>query len=160
MFVRWLCIPLGRICGWGYWFINYQTNTAFLSAFLRSKYGLPPQTDIETIEEATQNGRMWDEMEQEIIRSRIEICRRYRIKFKANFYIRANGNERRLHLGIGYLLFRKGAEQPWAMYGWSREVEPCARSEASMEAWRAIEDVKQKAGIPKQLPASHPLYAK
>jgi len=85
---RFILIPLGTLFNWHYWFISYATTETYISPGLRRKFGLPPYPEVEPLDEATNESRMWDQDSVEICRKVIALARAYNIKAKFLFEAR------------------------------------------------------------------------
>jgi hypothetical protein len=147
--VQYVQIPLGSLFGYGYWFIDSDTETVWLSDKLRSFYDLPAGDNVEPY--SLSRSRMWDDETAEYLDRCIAVSRENRIKFKLHFYIRDTHGNKRLHFCIGHLLFRKGERQPWAIYGWTAERHPSPESDAAVKGWKATVEMRRSGRVPEQM---------
>lgn len=125
---RWLLIPLGHLCGWGYWSIRHDKTACFMDWKLRDLFGVAHEPCVEPYSDALFR---LDEASAGPVREMLEFARAHEAKVKMPL------------LADGKMMFFVGwvQREPWRAearlsYGFARIVPP---TRSRMEDIRLLE---------------------
>jgi len=114
---------VGGLLGWGFWYWERETDTLFMNSQQCRNVGCDGHPwavgRIDMLER-----RLWDDQQRELLRDALEFSIGDDLKFKHYYFVRHDDGAQQLMMSIGHWRFRDDAEQPYAMYGWTKIVYP------------------------------------